>query len=102
MALKQMTICFSWSHQKLKKVRHFERQREIFLLNKLGLNVINLSKVLVPMRRIGTPPCLRCRPLQTTDINDSTWMRRIQDAFPCTAWERDKDNEPVKSRKGLI
>jgi hypothetical protein len=50
MALKQMTICFSWSHQKLKKVRHFERQREIFLLNKLVLNVINLSKVLVPMR----------------------------------------------------
>ncbi len=28
---------------------------------------------LVPMRRMGTPPDLRCRPLQTTDINDSAW-----------------------------
>jgi len=45
---------------------------------------------LVPMRRMGTPLGLRCRPLQTTDINDSTWMRRIQNAFPCGAWEREK------------
>lgn len=30
-------------------------------------NIINFCKVLVPMRRMGTLPCLRGRHLQTTD-----------------------------------
>jgi len=74
-----------------------EERKKLIVRNQASeYNVINLSKVLFPMRRMRTPPCLRCRALQTTDINDLTWMRRIQDAFPCTAWERDNERAPVK------
>jgi len=45
---------------------------------------------LVPMRRMETSSGLRCRPVQTKDINDTTWMRRIQNAFPCGAWGNEK------------
>jgi len=39
--------------KKIEKVCHFERQREIFLFNKLVLNVINLSRYrFISMRRI--------------------------------------------------
>ncbi len=46
------------------------------------LNVINLSGVLVPMRRMGTHSGLRRRPCLFCAIQEFDWMRRIHNCVP--------------------
>ncbi len=41
------------------------------------INVINLSGVLVPMRRMGTHSGLRRRPCLSYAIQEFDWMRRM-------------------------
>jgi hypothetical protein len=48
----------------------------------MQVNVINLSRILVPMRRMGTHSGLRRRLCFSCAIQEFDWMRRIHNCIP--------------------